>query len=230
MLDKYLIFKRNLKNRLEKESKPLQKIIPERVIPWYKRLWIIISATTIVLASIILNAPTLLKNARDLPKEMRETERQYLSWLKEDTAWTGHWSSFPEGIVDMQDMNLSDTDIQITIWASEGNINGTIATKSICESIPVLSFILIRGEVYGDTAIIIVWDIIDGYKTDFAELKLVRDRNVITVTPITDPRSWFPSVARIGKHPFEPENKSELHEFFCKEEIEQLMKNIHSSF
>lgn len=173
-------------------------------MPWYKRVWFVISATSVVVSAILLKGPTLLQNARILPSEVRQTASQLQSWIKEDTAWTGHWLSSPKGIVDIADMRLSNVDMQITIWASQGNINGTIATKNICRSIPALNYVLLRGEVSGNTAHVTAWDIVQGHKTDFAQLRLIRDGDVITVTPSSGRKDWFPETARLSRHPDEP--------------------------
>src|SRR3546814_15367641 len=111
----------------------------------------------------------MLQNARIIPKEVRETATQYQSWVKEDSEWTGHWSASPEGLADIADMQLSTVDMQITIWASQGEIDGTIATKEICKAIPVFNYVLLRGEVFGNTATVTAWDIVLGHKTEFAK-------------------------------------------------------------
>lgn len=193
--------------------------------PWYKRVWVVVSATSVIVSAILLKGPVLLQNARILPEEARQTANQFLSWLKEDDEWTGHWSSFPEGIVDMPDMHLSDVDMQITIWASQGYIDGTIATKSICRSIPFLNYVLLRGEVFGDTANVVAWDILQGHKTNFAELKLVRDGDVVTVTPVSGRKDWFPATARLGRHPADPGAIPESDHTFCAEERNEMFKN-----
>lgn len=197
--------------------------------PWYKQLWFVISATAVVVSAILLNGPAMLQSARILPKEVIETKRQFKSWVKEDEEWTGHWSSFPEGIGDMKDLNLSDVDMQITIWASEGYIDGTIATKKICRSIPIFNYILLRGEVSGDSAHVIAWDIIQGHKTDFAELKLQRDGEVLTVTPVSGQVMWFSESARLGRAPREPGAEPESDHSFCTEERKEFFKKLHST-
>jgi hypothetical protein len=160
---------------------------------------------------------------------VQQTASQFQSWAKEDEAWTGHWSSFPEGIVDMADMHLSDVDLQITIWASQGNIDGTIATKSICRSIPVLNYVLLRGEVSGNTAHVIAWDIVQGHKTDFAELDLIRDGDVITVVPTSGRKDWFPATARLGRHPSESGTEPEPDQTFCNAERNAFFKKLRST-
>ena len=118
----------------------------------------------------------------------------------------------------MADMHLSNVDMQITIWASQGDIDGTIATKSICRSIPLVNYVLLRGEVSGNTANVTAWDIVGGHKIDFADLTLVRDGDVITVTPTSGRTSWFPTTARLGRHPDENAKQPEPDQTFCNAE------------
>lgn len=211
------------------KATPLQQAAPAAKVPWYKRVWVVVSATSVVVSAILLKGPTLLQNARVLPAEVRQTTSQFQSWAKEDAEWTGRWSSFPEGIVDMADMRLSDVDMQITVWASQGNIDGTIANKNICKSIPVLNYVLLRGEVSGNTAYVTAWDIVQGQKTDFAELKLVRDGNVITVTPSSGRTDWFPATARLGRHPAEPGIEPEPDQTFCAQEQNEFFEKLRPS-
>ena len=137
-----------------------------------------------------------------MPTEISATSDQYLSWRKEDEKWTGDWSTFPEGIVDMADMNLSDgVDLKMSLVSKSGDIGGEISTGTICKRVPHFDFLMIKGKVSGNTARIAVWDIIGGKAVTFADLDLVRKDDVITVKPVSGNGDWFPSGARIGKHP-----------------------------
>jgi len=216
---------RKPKNRVP-TSQPAE---PTAKLPWYKRVWVVVSATGIVVSTIFLKGPSLLQNARILPTEIRQTTSQFLSWYKDDGDWTGHWSSFPEGIVNMEDMHLSDVDMQITIWAKEGSIDGTIATKSICNSIPMLNYILLSGEVSGTTANLNAWDIVQGHKIDFAQIRLVRDGDEITVTPVNGRKEWFPATARLGKHPLKPGEIPEPDQTFCDQERKSFFEKLRPS-
>jgi hypothetical protein len=219
----------NMARKSKTKSMPPKQAAPTMKVPWYKRVWVVASATSVVVSAILLKGPTLLQNARVLPNEVRQTASQFQSWAKEDAEWTGHWSSFPEGIVDMADMHLSNVDMQITIWASQGNIDGTIATKNICKSIPVLNYVLLRGEVSGNTAHVTAWDIVQGHKIDFAELKLVRDGNVIVVTPSFGRKDWFPATARLGRHPAEQGVEPKSDQTFCAQEQKTFFEKLRSS-
>lgn len=126
----------------------------------------------------------------------------------------------------MADMKLSDTDMQITIWSKEGEIDGTIATKKICKSVPLVNYVLLRGKVSGNTATVVAWDIVQGHKKDFALLNIVRDGEVITVAPTEGFKEWFPATARLGKHPLEAGKVPEPDQTFCAEERKSFFEKI----
>ncbi len=182
-----------------------------------------------MISAIIIKGPSLLQNARILSPEIHQTTSLFLSWAKGDSSWTGHWSSFPEGVVDMADMNLSDVAMQITIWSKEGEIDGTIATKEICKNIPLVDYVLLRGKVSGNTATVAAWDIIQGQKTDFALLKIVREGEAITVTPTEGFKEWFPATARLGRHPLKSGKAPEPNQTFCAEERKSFFEKIRPS-
>ncbi len=169
--------------------------------PWYKNLWLGASTTGGVAFALGLNGPTILQNMRKIPEEVSVTTNQYLSWVKEDEHWGGHWSTFPEGIVNMEDMNLSkNTDFTVSLTAKNGDIGGEISTGEICRVVPHFDFLLLRRKVNGTTARVTVWDIIGGKTVEFGEIDLVRDADVITVRPLSGNTSWFPNGARIGSN------------------------------
>lgn len=169
--------------------------------PWYKKVWVVASGVGAAAFALGLNGPTILQNIRKMPAEFSVTSDQYLSWLKEDAEWTGHWSTFPEGIVNMAEMNLSDgVDLKISITSKNGEIGGEISTGTICNNVP-FDFLMIRGKVSGKTARITVWDIVGGRTVSFADIDLIRENDVITVKPANGQTAWFHAGARIGKHP-----------------------------
>ncbi|BCI77615.1 MULTISPECIES: hypothetical protein [Vibrio] len=209
----------------KKRIRQNQTIEQQKHIPWYKKVWVVAAATSALVSTILIQGPTMLQNARILPKEIKETSDQFQSWVKEDADWTGHWSSFPEGMVDMADLDLSDVDLEITIHATNGNIDGTIATKKICKSIPVFDFVLLRGKVNGNQAEVVAWDIIGGKKTDFASLTLVRDGYLMQVTPKEGMTSWFPTQARIARRPTDSKDP-QPDTSYCAEEKKELYEQF----
>lgn len=187
---------------------------PQPPQPWYKKVWVVASAVGAAAFAIGLNGPNILQNLRKMPTEISATSDQYLSWIKEDEKWTGDWSSFPEGIVNMADMHLSEgVDLKMSIVSKNGDIGGEISTGTICKNVPHFDFLMIRGKVSGSTARITVWDIIGGKTVTFGDLDLVRKDDVITIKPVSGNSDWFPSGARIGKH---PDSDKQLLANFCK--------------
>lgn len=149
--------------------------------PWYKRTWIVAAAFSSAAFTLGMNGPTILQNMRKIPAEVELTRDQYMSWWKEDAEWSGDWSAFPEGFVDMADMKLTASgDLKISLQAKNGKLDGMIAIRKACEAIP-FDFLLVRGSVSGPTAKIEVWDIDGGRQIVFGQLKLVKENNVITV-------------------------------------------------
>lgn len=192
--------KRTRRRATSTATQPLPGTRPKQ--PWYRKLWVVVSAVAGVAFTLGLNGPTILQNLRKMPQEVSATTDQYLSWVKEDGSWEGDWSTFPEGIVNMEDMKLSqNTDLKISIRAKNGEVGGEISTGEICRNVPHFDFLLLRGRVSGRSAHVTVWDIIGGKTVEFGEIELVRDADVITVRPLSGNTNWFPNSARIGKHP-----------------------------
>ena len=193
--------------------KPAEPTQPQPSQAWYKKVWFVSSTVGAAALTVALNVPTVLQNFRKIPAEISATLDQYLSWIKEDEKWTGDWSTFPEGIVNMADMNLSEgVDLKMSIISKNGDIGGEISAGSICKNVLHFDFLMIRGRVSGSTARITVWDIIGGKTVTFADLELLRKDDVITVKSVSGNSDWFPSGARLGKH---PESDKELMANFC---------------
>lgn len=192
-----------------------QKTTQPKLI-WYKRMWVVVVAVGSAAFTLGLQGPTLLQNMRKIPGELEKTWDQYMAWLKDDAAWAGDWSTFPEGIVNTSDMRLSEgIDLKITLQAKGGKISGMIASSKICAKAP-FNFLLLRGTVSGNVASVEVWDIVEGHSWVFEHLKLVREGVILTVHPALGEFSWFPQEARLGKH---PEVTETFMDGFCKDKV-----------
>ena len=204
---------------MSRRKKKPQPLVPPSgappSLPLYKRMWVVVAGAVSIAFTAGLNGPTLLENARKLPGEIEKTWTQYASWRHDDQAWTGDWSTFPEGILDVTDMRLSEgVDLKITLLAEGGELGGVIAAGTICSALPY-DYLQVRGRVSGNTAQLEVWDILQGQQVVFDRLKLIRDGDVITVHPAAG-SDWFPANARIGKHPVRDEA---FVNHFCKRPI-----------
>ena len=167
----------------------------------HKALGGFLVAIGVLLAWLFLQLPTALKNVHDFPEQARPVANKFLSWYYEDRQWEGLWSSFPEGLVDMGDMNLSDTDIHLDIEAENGRIRGMLTSRKVCEKFPYLQSLMFEGVVSGRGARVIVFDYIGGKRVNIASLRLARHDGVITLATIDDQVMLFSGEVRIGRHP-----------------------------
>lgn len=149
----------------------------------------------------LVYAPTIITNLENLPADVSRLATKYLSWYHDDAAWTGFWSEYPEGYVDLEKMNLSDVKLGIDITSTSGEIDGMIGTKEICNLPSLAGFLLIDGKVSGNKAVITAFDYIGGKRQDFTKLTLRRDGIIMAVEPIDGIKNFFPREAKIGRHP-----------------------------
>lgn len=189
--------------------------------------WGALSTFIGAVAAMLINFNAIATNVRTLPGEIRKTSDQFLSWYHEDESWTGYWTNNPEGYVDQEDMNLSSEDMAIDLTVKNGEIDGTISTKQICEGVPFFDFLLLRGNVSGGkSATVIVWDTFEGHNRDIAKLELKRDGVVMTVVPKEGTTRLFPKEARIAFDPNGAANASEERGEFCRGKAEAIAKAL----
>lgn len=174
-------------------------------VPLWKKPWPWFVGSIAALALLLTNINTILSNLRLLPSEVRKTSDQFHEWYGEYDAWKGHWSSFPEGLVNMEALNLSDEDFRIDIdETKEGIISGTIETTSICDKTPVFQELLLEGEISSaGHARADVFDFIGGHRRVFARIRLLRDDYIMTIVPEDDPAGLFSKGTRIARDPNE---------------------------
>ncbi len=188
---------------------------------WLKKPWAITVAVATVVAIFFLNINTVLTNVRAFPSEVRKTSGQFSSWYYDDAAWRGYWTSNPQLYVDAEDMHLSAEKVVLDLDVENGVIDGTIATQQICDSMPVLDFLLVRGHVdtLGSGAMAVVWDTFGGHNQDIARLALKRDGVVMTVIPTEGFVKYFPKQARIAR-----DTKPKENEPFCPGKMDEVVK------
>jgi len=141
----------------------------------------------------VVNSTDFFENARAMPAQIRMTWGQYLSWMKDDNSWTGKWSGSPETYVDLQSLGLSSTDTEIVIWAEHGRIDGTIASRTVCNAFPLFNYVLLEGEVSGDAAEVRAFDYVAGRRIAIADLRFMRSGRVMTVEQVEGDRKFFPT-------------------------------------
>ena len=196
-----------------------------------KKVLIIMSVIGSIITALLLNGPTMLSNAEELPSAFLRMRDSLLGWYYDDASWSGRWSSNPQTYVNVEDMQLADVDLRLEIYSKNGQIDGTIATRKICAAIPLFNFVLISGSIKGNRAEIVAFDTIGGRNQDFAKLTLERDGVILIVTPNEGEIGWFPSRARIARHSDSDQDK-EFNEMCSKEReaFHQERRRIHGTF
>lgn len=169
----------------------------------HKALGAFLVAIGSLFAWFLLEYPVAVKNLRELPAHVRPAVNELLGWHYEDKVWKGVWSSFPEGVVNIRDLKLSDTDVHLDVQAEYGRLSGTIVSRKVCAAFPFLQFLMLEGEVHGKTAHVVVFDHIHGKRVDLVRLHFKLDASVLTVSSVEDSRYLFPSEVRLGLHPSE---------------------------
>lgn len=188
-------------------------------LDWLKRNWFWIAAIFSFVGWILLKGPEALSNAEKLPAAFSSASDKFLSWYYKDDEWTGVWSSKAEGYVDMADIPVSTVDVHIEMDVHKGRVDGTIATKKICETFPMWDFVLLEGQISGDEFDGIVWDVIKGERQNFALVNFQKKGDVLKVTPKEGYVSWFPAEAVIMRHPGEsPMQTESVDKSYCYEE------------
>ena len=219
------------RKRRQPSARPVTSSDLQVTLPWYRRVWFLITLVGAGLYGLLANGPMLLSNAEKLPSEFERVSGKFLSWYYEDQAWTGLWSANPEGYVDSVEMKLSDVDIKLHLLSEHGRIGGEISMKSICRVVPMFDYLLLEGKISGDIATITAFDFIGGERKNFFRFSAKRDGVVITVAPGEGAQEWLPAVPeRIGLHPSrEGEVPYDHLTGTCRVEKEELMKKIRPS-
>lgn len=219
------------RKRRAPSAKPVTSSDHQVTVPWYRRVWLLITLVGAGLLGLLSNGPMLLSNAEKLPSEFERVSGKFLSWYYEDQAWEGLWSANPEGYVDSVDMKLSDVDIKLHLLSEHGKIGGEISMKSICRVVPMFDYLLLEGKVSGDFATITAFDFIGGERKNFFRFSAKRDGVVITISPKDGAQEWLPAVpVRIGLHPSgEGEYPYDQLIGTCKVDKDELMKKTRPS-
>jgi len=171
--------------------------------PWWKSTWLKVTAGIAAIALFLTNVISILSSSRALPAEVQKTSDQFFNWYGDYAAWKGYWTNFPEGFVDMEEMNLSKEDFRLNIEQTKGgSISGTIETRGICDKVPYFDQFLVDGSISSwSRAEIEIFDYVGGYRRNFARLKLKRDDYIIAVIPLEDPAGIFAEETRIARAP-----------------------------
>lgn len=171
-------------------------------------------------------------NALSIPQKALEFEehladaKQYLSRnLYQTSQWTGIFDAFPEGVVDVNDMDISSAvEAALEIEVADGNLTeGRIWWNGSCSLGMPYQGILIEGRIRmgGSRANVQIYDFIGGRRVLFMSGQLKNDGLIIEFTDF--PEKSGLNGSRVAQNP-EPATLENWSNLYC-EEFVNLIKN-----
>ena len=163
-------------------------------------------------------------NALSIPKGIVEFARNFgdaAAYINdifyEPSQWTGIFDTFPEGIVDMDDLGIvSSVDVALEIEVVDGNLlDGRIWWSGSCDWGSPYQGLLIEGRISlgGSTADVVVFDFRGGRRTSFFEGELTNDGIIIEFNNF--PEQTGLNRSRIARNP-EPASLESWSELYCE--------------
>ena len=146
---------------------------------------------------------TLLKiYASDEATFKRYADRA-VAWHYKTDLWNGYFSSSYEGMVNIVELNLSESSMALALQASGNTIDGGMSEKQLCGIFPPQDFKLVRGTIshFGNSAEIQIFEFVGGRTTVYAEFTLHHDGLVLEVTPKRNSRWFGRDTLRLLQHP-----------------------------
>lgn len=177
------------------------------------------------LVGISINALSIPKSIVDFKNHFAEA-RMYVSDLMYRTEiWTGIFDTFPEGFVDMNDMEISSlVDAALEIEVVEGNrLDGRVWWKKSCDLGSPYSGLLLEGyiSIGGSSADVIVYDFRGGQRINYFSGNLSNDGLLIHFSGF--PHQSGLNGSRIAHNP-EPAKIENWEDLYCEwftQEIQQ---------
>lgn len=228
----------NRKSSLRIPQKKLRKPSSLRATPKNKKWWRfglsegaltktkLFVGVLVTLVALVTGLLTLLKvHASDEETFKRYADR-IVAWHYKTELWHGYFSNFFEGIVNLEEMNLShDSSMTLALQASGNTIDGGMSEKRLCGIFPPKDFKLVRGTIshFGNSAEIQIYEFVQGHTKIYAEFKLHHDGLVLEVTPKWNSRWFGRDTIRLIQHP-----ESTIDTGF--KEMEGTCKEVHARF
>jgi hypothetical protein len=186
-----------------------------------KNGWLWLTGGIAALAILLTGVNQIARESREAPSEWGKTAKELSNWTYGYEDWKGEWTYFPEGRVDIADMQLTSHPIRLDVEISDGGqISGTIESQGICDKVPYFTDLALDGQInlLGDAEVrVLQW--VGGYLRQFAKMKIHRDGDLMEVTPTDDPLGIFPGPLKIAKMPLNIAEKSS----FCDGKEEKFI-------
>ncbi len=168
-----------------------------------------------------IDALSIPKSIVDFKIHLAEA-RIYVSGLVYRTEiWTGIFDTFPEGFVDMNDMEISSlVDAALEIEVVEGNrLDGRVWWEKSCDLGSPYSGLLLEGyiRVGGSSADVVVYDFRGGRRLEYFSGRLSNDGLLVHFSEFPNQTGLNGSRIAHNPEPAKLENWEELHcEWFTK--------------
>lgn len=186
------------KHQLQAKDKTIKSLIRE-AFSFSKAIYLMIG----VALGFAVNALSIPKNILEFKTHYEDAKRFIEQKIYHPADWSGIFDTFPEGIVDMNDLGIfSPGDAALEIEAVDGNIlDGRIWWDKSCESGTPYTGVLITGHIDfgGSKAHVEVYDFIGGHRIQFFEGKLMNDGLIMEFTDF--PTQTGLNGSRIVKNP-----------------------------
>lgn len=176
---------------------------------------------------------TLLKIYASDETTFKKYADRAVAWHYKTEMWNGYFSNWFEGIVNIAELNLSDTSMTLTMQASGNAIDGAMSEKRLCAIFPPQDFKLVRGTIshFGNTADIQIYEFVQGHTKVYAEFTLRHDGLVLEVEPKRNSRWFGRDTVRLIHHPQSNiDTGFEVMKGICKQEEAQYRKLLKERF
>lgn len=156
--------------------------------------------TLVALASGLL---TLIKIYANDEETFQRYADRVIAWHYKTALWEGYFSNWFEGIVNIAELNLSDSSMALTMQVSGNTIDGGMSDTRFCGIFPPQDFKLVRGSIshFGNSAEIQIFEFVEGHTKIYAEFNLEHDGLVLEVTPKRNSRWLGRDTIRLIHHP-----------------------------
>lgn len=124
------------------------------------------------------------------------------AWHFKTKLWNGYFSNWEEGIVNLVELNLSDSTMALALQTTGRTIDGGMSEKTLCEIAPPSDFKLLRGTIshFGNSADIQIFEFVGGRTKIYAEFSLHHDGLVLEVSPKRNSRWLGTDTTRLIQH------------------------------
>lgn len=163
-----------------------------------------------VISWMLLNGISALSNAEMLPSAVSHFYAKISTWYHTDQEWTGKWTN--EGDIDARFQ--PDIYVDLDLLVLDRNVQGTIISSWAQRDVIPFQFVLVEGNVIGNTLEVLAFDYFQGIPKCIATFKITRIKSdasdQIKVVTTWQAQPWFPketTLWRTGETDLLPKEK-----------------------